>query len=119
MPFGSGRRFLSEAHGVPDKLVSGWGLSGVTTFQDGLPLAFTASPNLTNSFGGSPRPNVIAGCDKQAGLEFRAEAFNSFNRVQFANPNTGAATAANSTFGWITAQANSPRLIQLSRRLRF
>jgi hypothetical protein len=54
-------------------------------------------------------------------LQFRAEAFNLFNRVQFGNPNTVATTAsgASNTFGIITSQLNSPRLIQLALRLTF
>jgi len=52
-------------------------------------------------------------------VEFRAEAFNFFNRVQFGTPNTGQTTAANNLFGQITTQQNSPRLMQLSLRFRF
>jgi TonB dependent receptor len=52
-------------------------------------------------------------------LEFRGEVFNLFNRVQFAMPNRAATTAANSTFGQITATANDPRLIQLAVRFKF
>jgi hypothetical protein len=52
-------------------------------------------------------------------LEFRAEAFNLFNRVWFGPPNTVATTAANNTFGQITTQLNQPRLLQLALRLRY
>ena len=52
-------------------------------------------------------------------LEFRAEIFNLFNRVQFAQPNLTITTAANPTTGFTTAQLNQPRLIQLGMRLRF
>jgi len=50
-------------------------------------------------------------------LEFRAEVFNLFNRVQFAQPNTTITTSANPTTGFITNQVNTPRLIQLALRL--
>ena len=49
-------------------------------------------------------------------LEFRAEAFNTFNRVQFAPPDT---TINDSTFGQISGQQNSPRTLQLGLRLLF
>lgn len=49
-------------------------------------------------------------------VQFRAEAFNAFNRVQFANPATG--INAN-TFGRITGQQNAPRDIQLALKFLF
>jgi hypothetical protein len=49
-------------------------------------------------------------------LQFRAEAFNAFNRVQFGNPVT---TITSNTFGRITTQANLPRDFQLALRLLF
>ena len=52
-------------------------------------------------------------------LEFRAEVFNLFNRVQFGLPNTIVTTAANPTTGYITTQANQPRLVQLAARVVF
>jgi hypothetical protein len=52
-------------------------------------------------------------------LEFRAEFYNLFNRVQFGLPNTSVTTAANPTTGYITTQINQPRLIQLAMRLLF
>jgi len=52
-------------------------------------------------------------------LTLRAEAFNLFNRVQFGMPNTQVSTAATSTLGRVTTQANQPRLMQLAVRLAF
>ena len=49
-------------------------------------------------------------------LQFRAEAFNVFNRVQFGNPNTNINSTA---FGVISGQQNIPRNIQLGLRLLF
>jgi hypothetical protein len=49
-------------------------------------------------------------------VQFRVEAFNLFNRARFAPP----ATIVNgANFGKVTAQANKPRLIQLSLRVNF
>lgn len=47
-------------------------------------------------------------------LQFRAEAFNAFNRVQFGAPNTSVGLTS---LGAITSQANSPRAIQLALKL--
>jgi hypothetical protein len=50
--------------------------------------------------------------------QFRAEALNSMNTPQFANPNTQFAPNS-SSFGKITYQANLPRQIQLGARFFF
>ena len=47
-------------------------------------------------------------------LLFRAEAFNTLNRVQFGGPTL---TPTSSSFGVQTSQVNSPRTIQGSLRL--
>ncbi len=52
-------------------------------------------------------------------LNFRFEAFNAFNRVQFTGVNTSYSSTAN-TFGYISpSQANSARSLQASLRLAF
>ena len=179
LPFGRGRRYLASVNGLTDKLVSGWRLTGITTFASGFPLAITsAAPNFLSSlFGaGTIRPNVLAVCDKSVGgsivssaqtgasvvnpacfaapgpfalgneprvdptlraqginnwdislakltsvservsLNFGAEFFNTFNRVQFGPPNTSFGSAL---FGKITNQVNNPRQIQFSLRASF
>jgi hypothetical protein len=40
LPFGKGRRFLSDAGGVLEALVGGWQIQGVYTFQSGFPVRF-------------------------------------------------------------------------------
>jgi len=66
LPFGRGQAFGSNVTGITDKLVSGWGINGVNTFQLGFPARMTASPNLTG-FGTGLRPNVVPGCDPDPG----------------------------------------------------
>lgn len=172
LPVGKGKPILGSVGGVAGKLISGWGIAGITTFQTGLPLALTTSSNLTNSLGGGSRPNVIspstgisgsatsrisqwfntaafaqppsftfgnesrtdphltaegiANFDftvvketqitERARLEFRAEFFNLFNRVQFADPGTSLGTPQ---FGVVSSTMNLPRLVQLGMRLSF
>jgi hypothetical protein len=173
LPVGKGQRFLNGGNAVAQKIASGWSVSGGSTFQEGFPLALTATPNVTG-FNLGLRPNVVPGCNpvvsgsaqsrltgwfnvscftvpaaytlgnesqtdpvlrgpginnfnvalfkktpitERFRLEFRAEVFNLFNRVQFGFPNTSVTTAANPTTGYITTQINQPRLIQLALRL--
>jgi hypothetical protein len=49
-------------------------------------------------------------------VQFRAEAFNVFNHVQFGSPDT---KVTDTSFGAITSQANSPRQIQFGLKLLF
>jgi hypothetical protein len=69
LPFGHGKRFASGMSGVGDKVVSGWGLDGVTTLQRGFPVKISdgKANSLTslNLGTGGLRPNVVAGCDKE------------------------------------------------------
>jgi hypothetical protein len=67
LPFGQGKRFLTDTRGIPNQLLSGWTVSGITTFASGFPLAITSvAPNeLSTFFGaGTVRPNVVKGCKK-------------------------------------------------------
>jgi len=72
LPFGHGRKYAASFSGVADKVVSGWGIDGVTTFQRGFPLkitwAGTATPLEAANLGVSNvRPDVVGGCSKSAG----------------------------------------------------
>ena len=172
LPLGRGKHFFGSIRGPADKIVSGWGIGGITTFQSGLPLALTTASNLTSSLGGGSRPNVISAqvtvsgsaqsrlsqwfntaafaqppaftfgneprtdpvlraaginnfdfnvvkrtqINDRFGLEFRAEFFNLFNRVQFADPGT---SLGSPQFGIVTSAMNLPRLVQLGLRLSF
>jgi hypothetical protein len=68
LPFGRGKQFVSNVSGVSDKLVSGWGIDGVTIFQRGFPLKISyggSTPLSSLGLGiGTLRPNVVAGCNK-------------------------------------------------------
>ncbi len=52
-------------------------------------------------------------------LQFRAEVFNLFNRVQFGQPNTTCCSTTNATFGVVGSQLNAPRQIQFALRLSY
>jgi Carboxypeptidase regulatory-like domain/TonB dependent receptor len=87
LPFGRGKRYLSDATGYMDKLVSGWGVDGVTVFQSGFPLIFTnGAANYTTLFGAGSRPNVVAGCNKASPLSGRGQLNEWFNTACFTAP---------------------------------
>src|SRR5207245_8025904 len=65
LPFGHGRRYAASFSGVADKVVSGWGVDGITTFQRGFPLKITwagpATPLEAANLGVSNvRPDVVS-----------------------------------------------------------
>jgi hypothetical protein len=68
LPFGHGKKWMSDATGIKDKVIAGWGIDGVTTLQRGFPLKITDSDaNLLSGLGlgtGTMRPNEVSGCDK-------------------------------------------------------
>jgi len=58
LPLGAGKQWVSQ--GVAAKIVGGWSLSNVTTWQSGAPLTVVAQTNTTNAFSaGALRPNVL------------------------------------------------------------
>ena len=119
LPFGQNQRFGSNANPFVSRAISGWSLSGITTFQSGVPLHLTTQGNrLSSLFGaGTIRPNYAAGCLKtntisayQATLATSTSSAASrwFNTACFTVPNTpglsGPGTSASYGFG------NEPRV---------
>jgi hypothetical protein len=93
LPFGHGQRYMSDASGVVGKVVSGWGVDGVTTFQKGFPLPISdASGNGITQAGFSQnftlRPDVVPGCNKSAAHTFvpGTNNINWFNTSCFVDP---------------------------------
>lgn len=58
LPVGRGKQFGSGMNRVADAVVGGWEVSQIATFKTGLPLSISGSNY--NSYGGTPRPDVIA-----------------------------------------------------------
>ncbi len=174
-PFGPGRRYLNG--GFLGRVVGGWQLAGLSTFQSGHPFdiyssrdsEYTGLSNRPDLIGdpsipsGAPRNqvgpeiaafavqpfgrpgnlgrNVFTGpryydtdvnlsknfaINERFNLQFRAECYNLFNRIQFENPDTAGDTISSpGTFGQALATVTQPdgttsaRQIQLALKLRF
>jgi len=98
LPFGQGRKFLSNVNGGVNYLVGGWGIDGVTTFQRGFPLIFrNGQANDATLFGAGSRPNIVPGCHNSVSSTGTARLNAWFNTTCFVAP-------ADFTFG------NSPRV---------
>ncbi len=102
--------------------LNGWFNTGL--FSQPAPYTYgnagRTSPNVrtegTNNLDLSIFKNNRFGPENLFNLQFRAEAFNVLNRVQFGAPGV---TFGASTFGVISTQANNARQIQLVLRLDF
>jgi Carboxypeptidase regulatory-like domain len=86
IPVGKGRKYLSTARGIVQQTLGGWGVGGTTTLQSGFPLHLTTNSNLTNSFGGNSRPNVVAGCNPYTSGSAQSRLNDWFNTSCFTQP---------------------------------
>ncbi len=98
LPFGRGKALLSSGNGFVNRVVSGWQLNAIATYQSGFPLSITQQVNNTNAFSLGQRPNVVLGVDP-------ATPGSVSKRIDgYLNPAAFSAAAPN-TFG------NAPRTI--------
>src|SRR5437016_802601 len=51
LPFGKGKKFASNLNGVANRLVSGWGIDTIITFQRGFPIIIGGCPGLLSDSG--------------------------------------------------------------------
>lgn len=90
LPMGKGQLWLANAGDGINRVLGGWRVSSVTSFQTGYPLALTAISNdLANSFGaGTIRPDRVQSCNaKKSGSAVpRLGAW--FNTACFVQPPT-------------------------------
>jgi Carboxypeptidase regulatory-like domain/TonB dependent receptor len=88
LPFGKGKKYFSGVSGAGGKVVSGWGVDGVTTFQRGFPVKISQGQgNSLTALGltnGTLRPNVVPGCDKSVSGSPVSKLSGWFNKNCFA-----------------------------------
>ena len=87
LPFGQGKKYLSNISSTLNNALGGWGIDGVTTFQRGFPLVFgNGQANDATLFGAGSRPNVAAGCNKVTAGTTASRLSEWFNPACFAAP---------------------------------
>lgn len=91
LPFGKGQPLGGDATGALAKIISGWGVNGVTTFQSGNPLPISVAVN-QNGFGAGQRPdrtgvsaNVEGSAQDRLGQWFNTAAFSHPGAWSFGN----------------------------------
>jgi hypothetical protein len=71
MPFGRGKKYGSNLNGVANKLVSGWGIDTIITFQRGFPIIIGGCPGPLSNSGipnaGCARPDRTAPSHQTSG----------------------------------------------------
>jgi hypothetical protein len=60
LPFGKGRRFLSDAGAAVNAIVGGWQFQNIINYRSGLPYTPTISRDVANIGVGGQRPNRVA-----------------------------------------------------------
>jgi outer membrane receptor protein involved in Fe transport len=84
LPFGRGRRLGTDWSKALDLALGQWQVNGITTFQSGTPLSFSAS-NTANIYNPATRPNNNGTSGKKDGaVHERLDAY--FDRNSFSQP---------------------------------
>jgi Carboxypeptidase regulatory-like domain len=91
LPFGHGQKYMSDVSGVMEKVVSGWGVDGVTSFQKGFPVPISyggsngiSNAGFTQNF--ALRPDIVPGCSKSTQIVPSSLGFSWFNQNCFTAP---------------------------------
>ena len=78
LPFGAGRKYLTNLRGPANFLAGGWQLSGIGTFESGRPFTLLISADQNNTGGSSiDRPNVVGNPSNVPGGQGPNEWFNT------------------------------------------
>ncbi len=90
LPFGKGKPFGGNAPWLVDRLIAGWVLSGVYTFQSGAPVSFGSSQNGTPPTSGTNFNSIYSGGPLQynshnADRAFDKSQFNTVSSEQLSN----------------------------------
>jgi hypothetical protein len=87
IPVGKGQKLLPNLKGVPNQLLGGWSLNGVSIFQKGFPIAVTALSNALAQFNaGTIRPSAVAGCDPNVSGSAQSRINAWFNTACYQQP---------------------------------
>ena len=76
LPFGKGKSFLGNNGGIVNRVVGGWQLAGITTFQTGQPFSVTYTAPGSQVFGASGRADRVSGVSLYPAQKTVAQWFN-------------------------------------------
>ncbi len=67
LPFGRGKMFLGGSGGIVNKLVGGWSLNGIYTYQTGLPMTVKFNGDVFGSGTDNARPDLVCNPNLDSG----------------------------------------------------
>lgn len=67
LPFGKGHKFGPHMNRVVDAALGGWTVSGILTYESGLPFNLTSPQNTYNNAGGNNTPDAVGSFPKSVG----------------------------------------------------
>jgi outer membrane receptor protein involved in Fe transport len=80
LPIGAHQKYLNNTGKFVSPVISGWRMSGITTFRSGAPVAVEGAPTALSLFFGAGntvipfvRPNVVSGCNKSGSRSVQAD----------------------------------------------
>ena len=76
LPMGRGKILFRDANGITNKIISGWQLAGVTTFETGQPFSVTYTAPGSQVYGASGRADRVPGVRLYPAHKSLAEWFN-------------------------------------------
>ncbi|WP_255551315.1 TonB-dependent receptor [Granulicella sp. dw_53] len=76
LPIGQGKMLFARASGLTNKLVGGWQLAGISSFQSGQPFSVTYTAPGSQTYGASGRANRVPGVPLYPAHKSNAEWFN-------------------------------------------
>jgi hypothetical protein len=88
LPFGRGQHWLANAHGVEDKLVSGWTFNTITTLLSGFPLTPQVGSNISGD-GDTRNPDRPVLNPNYTGPITVGSGTDWFNKAAFQSPTPG------------------------------
>jgi Carboxypeptidase regulatory-like domain len=121
LPFGNGRKLLSGSSGAAAKLVSGWSVNGITTFQSGQPLGIHVGNNLLNNNGSFNYADITCSSvatPKQVNQWFDTSCFSAPAPYTFGNSGVGHVRGPGIN-NWDFSIAKDTTLGAENRKLRF
>lgn len=100
LPFGKGKKYMSGASGVTDKVVGGWSVQWITTLQGGQPITLSCVNNSIQNSGGIGCGALFTGQPLKLGIHTDGNGQVSW----FGNPATFADPPACTVVGSCTAK---------------